>query len=144
DPGITSNGVAVANPNDPKKSSPGSLLITGVIENGSNGGDVETQAVHTLSDIPISAYGPGASQFARVSDNTEAFFYIMNSILGTYRVPVQFWRAFPQLRRRAGRARRHFFRGDPMRAIVLLLTMTLTPAPPLAAADPAPTIDWPD
>src|SRR5262249_22108988 len=36
------------------------------------------------------------------------------------------------------------FPGDPMRVIVILLTMTLTPAPPLAAADPAPTIDWPD
>jgi len=90
DPNITVGGIATANPNDPKKGSPGALLITGVIENGANGGDVENQAVHTMTDIPISAYGPGASQFARVSDNTEAYFYIMNSILGIYPVPTQF------------------------------------------------------
>jgi alkaline phosphatase len=61
-----------------------------VIENGSAGGDLETQAVHTMSDIPISAYGPGASQFAKVSDNTEAFFYIVNSMLGQYPAPPQY------------------------------------------------------
>ena len=90
DPNVTVSGVATANPADPKKASPGSLLLTGVIENGSNGGDVENQAVHTMTDIPISAYGPGASQFARVSDNTEAYFYIMNAILGIYPTPTQF------------------------------------------------------
>jgi hypothetical protein len=37
----------------------------------------------------ISAYGPGASQFAP-SDNTEAFFEIMNAILGSYPVPTSF------------------------------------------------------
>jgi alkaline phosphatase len=41
-----------------------------------------------LADIPISAYGPGSSQFARVTDNTEAFFSIINAILGTYPVPA--------------------------------------------------------
>lgn len=87
DPGKNVGGVAVANPNDPKRISAGSVMIPGVIENGANGGDVETQAVHTMSDIPISAYGPGASQFARVSDNTEAFFNIVNSILGQYPIP---------------------------------------------------------
>ena len=90
DSGILQNGVAIANPSDPKKNSPGALLLTGVLENGANGGEAQTQAVHTLADIPISAYGPGASQFARVSDNTEAFFYIVNSMLGTYPVPTQY------------------------------------------------------
>ena len=90
DPGIVVDGKVAANPDDPKKNTPGALLITGVIENGEAGGDQETQAVHTLSDIPVSAYGPGASQFARVQDNTEVFFDIMNSILGSYPIPTQF------------------------------------------------------
>jgi len=88
DPGVNQDGVAVANPNDPKAAT--GRLIPGVIENGSAGGDVEVQAVHTPSDIPISAYGPGASQFARVTDNTEAFFEIVNSLMGAYPVPTQF------------------------------------------------------
>lgn len=90
DPNVVVGGIATANSADPKKNSPGAFLVTGVIENGSNGGDVETQAVHTLTDIPISAFGPGSSQFARVSDNTEAYFYIMNAILGLYPTPTQF------------------------------------------------------
>ena len=32
----------------------------------------------------------GASQFARVQDNTEVFFDIMNSMLGSYPIPTQF------------------------------------------------------
>lgn len=87
-PSARLNGVAVANENDPDKA--GGMMIPGVVENGSGGGDSQTSAVHTLSDIPISAYGPGASQFARVSDNTEAFFYIVNSIVGQYPVPTQY------------------------------------------------------
>jgi alkaline phosphatase len=90
DPGVTQSGVVVANPNDPDRSAAGGYLVVGVVENGANGGEAQTQAVHTLSDIPISAYGPGASQFARVSDNTEAFFYIFNSMLGTYPAPTQY------------------------------------------------------
>ena len=88
EPGVAVDGVAVANPSDPKAAT--GFLIPGVVENGSAGGDVQTQAVHTPVDIPISAYGPGASQFARVTDNTEAFFSIVNSILGSYPVPTQF------------------------------------------------------
>jgi alkaline phosphatase len=88
DPGVLQSGVAVANPSDPAKTN--GVLIPGVIENGANGGDAQTQAVHTMSDIPVSAYGPGASQFSRVLDNTEVFFSIVNAMLGTYPVPVQF------------------------------------------------------
>ncbi len=87
-PGVLVDGVAVANPEDPDAAA--GLLLTGVVENGDDGGEAQTQAVHTPADIPISAYGPGASQFARVSDNTEAFFYIMNSIMGRYPKPTQF------------------------------------------------------
>lgn len=90
DPGVTQSGIAVANPNDPKKSTAGSFLVSGVVENGSSGGDAQTQAVHTLSDTPTSAMGPGASQFARVVDNTEAFFEIINAFLGTYPIPAGF------------------------------------------------------
>ena len=87
-PGAEQNGVAVANPKDPKAST--GVLIPGVVENGSAAGDANTSSVHTPVDIPISAFGPGASQFARVTDNTEVFFSIINSILGTYPVPTQF------------------------------------------------------
>jgi alkaline phosphatase len=90
DPAIVSGGTVVANPADPKKSTAGAFLVTGVLETGANGGDVQTQAVHTMTDIPISAMGPGALQFARVQDNTEAFFEIMNSFLGTYPIPAGF------------------------------------------------------
>jgi alkaline phosphatase len=90
DPAVVSGGTVVANPNDPKKSTTGSFIVSGVLETGANGGDVQSQAVHTMTDIPISAMGPGASQFARVLDNTEAFFEIMNSFLGTYPIPAGF------------------------------------------------------
>lgn len=88
DPGVVVNNVVLANPDDPKKAT--GVMIPGVIENGVAGGDLETQAVHTLSDVPISAYGPGASQFGRVQDNTEVFFDIMNSMLGSYPIPTEF------------------------------------------------------
>jgi alkaline phosphatase len=88
DPGVLVNGVVVANSADPAKTN--GVLITGIIENGVAGGDAQTQAVHTMSDIPISAFGPGASQFSRVLDNTQVFFSIVNSMLGTYPVPTQF------------------------------------------------------
>lgn len=83
------NGVASANAADPDKNVPGALQLVGVVENGANGGEAQSAAVHTPADIPVSAYGPGASQFAKVSDNTEAFFYIWNAFLGTYPTPTQ-------------------------------------------------------
>lgn len=85
-PGAKVDNVAVANPNDPDRAT--GMMIGGVVENGRQSGEGQTAAVHTLSDIPISAYGPGASQFARVSDNTEAFFYIVNALTGQYPVPA--------------------------------------------------------
>jgi alkaline phosphatase len=90
DPAVVSGGTVVANPNDPKKNTTGAFVVSGVLETGASGGDSQTQAVHTLSDVPVSAMGPGASQFARVLDNTEAFFEIMNSYLGTYPIPAGF------------------------------------------------------
>jgi alkaline phosphatase len=86
-PVVVQGGVAVANPADPKRLSPGALRLTGVVENGEAGGDPVTGAVHTMTDVPVAAFGPGSSQFARVRDNTEAFFEIVNAYLGTYPIP---------------------------------------------------------
>lgn len=40
------------------------------------------QAVHTASDIPVSAYGRGAAAFTGVMDNTDVFFKAMQAVLG--------------------------------------------------------------
>ena len=39
------------------------------------------QAVHTATDIPLSAYGAGATQFHGVIDNTEVFFKLASAAL---------------------------------------------------------------
>ena len=39
------------------------------------------QAVHTASDIPLSAYGRGAVAFVGVQDNTDVFFKMMKAAL---------------------------------------------------------------
>ncbi len=49
-------------------------LVTGQI-----GGD---QAAHTATDIPLSAFGRGASLFTAVFDNTDVFFKIGQAVLG--------------------------------------------------------------
>ena len=41
-----------------------------------------TTAVHTGSDVPLSAQGAGASLFAGVMDNTDVFFKMMQAALG--------------------------------------------------------------
>lgn len=41
-----------------------------------------TTASHTGSDIPLSAMGAGATQFAGVMDNTDVFFKVMQAALG--------------------------------------------------------------
>ena len=40
------------------------------------------QAVHTATDIPLSALGRGASLFTGVMDNTEVFFKLMQAAIG--------------------------------------------------------------
>lgn len=89
-------GRAVANPkrDGPQDADPASrkgTLITGQVENGETlaahpGLDVEMrdQAVHTASDIALSAYGPGAMQFVGVHDNTAVFFKIMRAVGGSF------------------------------------------------------------
>jgi alkaline phosphatase len=39
-------------------------------------------AAHTASDIPVSAFGPGASEFTGVMDNTDVFFKVMQALVG--------------------------------------------------------------
>ncbi len=50
-------------------------LITGQVP-----GD---QAVHTASDVPLSAYGAGASSFAGTLDNTDVFFKLAQAVGGS-------------------------------------------------------------
>jgi alkaline phosphatase len=50
------------------------FLVTGQVS-----GD---QAVHTASDIPLSAYGRGATMFTGVMDNTDVFFKVMQAVVG--------------------------------------------------------------
>ena len=40
-----------------------------------------TTAVHTASDVPLSAYGRGAALFGGVMDNTDVFFRLMTAVL---------------------------------------------------------------
>ncbi|MDE2076261.1 MAG: alkaline phosphatase [Burkholderiales bacterium] len=54
-----------------------SYLITGQVPGG--GGN---QAAHTGSDIPLSAFGRGSSQFAGVIDNTDVFFKLAQIAVG--------------------------------------------------------------
>ena len=71
------NGIAPLNtyPTGPlDRDVAGNYLVTGQVPG--------TSAVHTASDIPLSAYGFGAARFTGVMDNTDVFFKIMQSALG--------------------------------------------------------------
>ncbi len=52
----------------------GGFLVTGQVDGSS--------AVHTASDIPVSAFGRGAYLFTGVMDNTDVFFKAMSVALG--------------------------------------------------------------
>jgi alkaline phosphatase len=69
---LTDNGAV--NTNRPLRDVAGSFQITGY-----NPGN---QAVHTASDIPLSATGRGSAAFTGVQDNTEVFFKAMQAVLG--------------------------------------------------------------
>lgn len=71
------NGSAPLNtyPNGPtSRDTAGQFLITGQVAGSS--------AVHTGSDIPVSAMGRGATLFAGVIDNTDVFFKAMQAAVG--------------------------------------------------------------
>jgi alkaline phosphatase len=59
----------------------GGFLITGQVPG--------TSAVHTASDIPLSAYGVGSSMFSGVMDNTDVFFKVMQAALGGTRIKAE-------------------------------------------------------
>ena len=57
----------------------GSFQITGQVPGDS--------AVHTATDIPLSAYGPGALVFTGVMDNTDVFFRLAQAAVGGAVIP---------------------------------------------------------
>jgi alkaline phosphatase len=71
------NGLAPLNtyPSGPlNRDTAGNFLVTGQVPGSS--------AVHTASDIPVSAYGFGAELFTGVMDNTDVFFKLMEAAHG--------------------------------------------------------------
>jgi alkaline phosphatase len=71
------NGVAPLNtyPTGPlHRDVAGNYLVTGQVPG--------TSAVHTASDVPVSAYGFGAALFTGVMDNTDVFFKLMDAAHG--------------------------------------------------------------
>ena len=95
-PTVIDKGRVVANPRrdgptDVDASSRNGTLLSGQIENGETSStisdaDVQPQifAVHTATDIVITASGPGALQFIGVQDNTSIFFKIMRAYGGAF------------------------------------------------------------
>lgn len=57
----------------------GKFLVTGQVPGDS--------AVHTATDIPLSAYGPGAWSFTGVQDNTDVFFKLAQAVHGVVMPP---------------------------------------------------------
>jgi alkaline phosphatase len=52
----------------------GQFMVTGQVPGNS--------AVHTATDIPLSAFGPGAWSFTGVQDNTDVFFKLAQAAHG--------------------------------------------------------------
>lgn len=64
-----------AYPSNPtKRDEAGHYLVTGQVPG--------TSAAHTGTDIPLSAFGPGAWSFTGVQDNTDVFFKLLQASLG--------------------------------------------------------------
>ncbi len=69
-----------AYPVDPmKRDESGKFFVTGQVPGNS--------AVHTASDIPLSAFGPGAYSFTGVIDNTDVFFKIAQAAVKGVVIP---------------------------------------------------------
>ncbi len=93
---IMKDGRAVANPHrdGPEDADPAArkgTLMSGQVENGESSSiatdlDVEPMitAVHTATDIPLTATGTGAMQFIGVQDNTAVFFKMMRAYGGSF------------------------------------------------------------
>lgn len=119
-PTIIKDGRAVANPrrDGPEDLDPAARngrLISGQVENGesaSNSSGVVIEpainAVHTASDIPLTATGTGAMQFVGVQDNTSVFFKMMRALGGSYpRIYYDGPRETPVSVKRKARSRSH-------------------------------------
>jgi alkaline phosphatase len=66
---------APGGPGSPRdRDTAGGFLITGQVPG--------SQAVHTASDVPLSAAGDGAALFSGTMDNTDVFFRAMQAMLG--------------------------------------------------------------
>ena len=70
----------------------GSFQITGQVPGDS--------AVHTATDIPLSAFGPGAWAFTGVMDNTDVFFRLAQAALKGAVLPVGFKAALARTKRK--------------------------------------------
>jgi alkaline phosphatase len=70
--GATPLNAYPANPN--VRNARNGFLVTGQVPG--------EQAVHTATDIPLSAYGRGAYMFTGVMDNTDVFFKLGQAVLG--------------------------------------------------------------
>jgi alkaline phosphatase len=67
---VNKAGPVATYPNTPMtRDAAGGFMITGHVPGGS--------AAHTASDVPLSAYGPGAWAFTGVMDNTDVFFKLV-------------------------------------------------------------------
>jgi alkaline phosphatase len=70
-------------PADPMaRNADGKFLVTGQVPGDS--------AVHTATDIPLSAFGPGAWSFTGVQDNTDVFFKLAQAANGVVLPPDLF------------------------------------------------------
>ena len=67
----------------------GNFLVTGHVPGDS--------AVHTATDIPLSAFGPGAYNFTGVMDNTDIFFKMAQLVVGGVTQPKMFKSAIGKL-----------------------------------------------
>ena len=63
----------------------GDYLVTGQVPGES--------AVHTATDIPLSAFGPGALAFTGVIDNTDVFFKLAQAVVRGATAPTEAGRA---------------------------------------------------
>lgn len=70
-PAISQNGVFVLNPDD----NPDGFTVMGTLAGN------EAQGVHSLSDVPVYAHGPGSEEFRGVYNNIDIF-YKMADVLG--------------------------------------------------------------
>ena len=79
-PALNSGDSQVASLGRPVRDQAGGYLITGQLHGVS--------AAHTATDVPLSAFGRGASLFGGVIDNTDVFFSFVQAAVGGVRPMV--------------------------------------------------------